>query len=144
VAANLENHEVAASTKWRILIVDDNPLGSKSTAMVLRAMGHELAVARDGIEGMECAQTFRPDVILLDIGLPRLNGLEVARRIRQQPWGKSVILIATTGYGQEEDRRRSLEAGFDHHLVKPINFAELTKKLSDRELRPLLKSMLAE
>jgi PAS domain S-box-containing protein len=131
LAAQSESPKLSTSAKCRILIVDDNLLGSKSTATVLRAMGHELAVARDGIEGMECAQTFEPDVILLDIGLPRLNGLEVARRIRQKTWGKSVVLIAITGYGQEEDRRRSLEAGFDHHMVKPINFTELTNKLSE-------------
>ena len=91
-------------------------------------MGHEIATAYDGIEGIEVAETFRPDVILLDIGLPRLNGLEMARLIREQPWGKSILLVAVTGYGQEEDRRRSLEAGFDYHMVKPIRFCGITKK----------------
>ena len=77
-------------------------------------------------------RTFQPDVILLDIALPRLNGFDTARRIRQQPWGKNIFLIAVTGYGQDEDRRRSLEAGFDYHMVKPVNFTELKKILSDR------------
>ena len=126
-----DDEKASPNAKYRILIVDDNSLGSKTTTMVLHAMGHEVATAHDGIEGMEQAQRFRPDVILLDIGLPRLNGLETARRIREQPWGKSIFLIAVTGYGQEEDRRRSLEAGFDYHMVKPIDFAELKKKLAD-------------
>lgn len=127
--------EPSRETKYRILIVDDNPLGSKSTAMVLRRMGHEVDTAHDGVEGMDYARRFRPDVILLDIGLPRINGLETARSIRAQPWGKSIFLIAVTGYGQEEDRRRSLEAGFDCHMVKPVDITELKKKLSDRWLQ---------
>lgn len=99
--------------------------------MLLRLSGHEVTTANDGIAGIECARTFQPDVILLDIGLPRLNGYETARRIREQPWGKSIFLIAVTGFGQDEDRRRSLEAGFDYHMVKPVNFVELEKKLSE-------------
>jgi CheY-like chemotaxis protein len=86
---------------------------------------------RDGIEGIGLARTFRLDVILMDIGLPEMNGHETARRIRDQPGGKNILLIAVTGYGQEEDRRRSLDAGFDYHLVKPLNFAELKNKLSE-------------
>jgi CheY-like chemotaxis protein len=130
-SASNDDAKASHTAKYRILIVDDNSLASKTTAMVLHAMGHEVSAAPDGIEGMEHAQTFRPDVILLDIGLPRLNGLETARLIREQPWGKSIFLIAVTGYGQEEDRRRSLEAGFDYHMVKPLDFAELRKKLSE-------------
>jgi CheY-like chemotaxis protein len=99
--------------------------------MLLRMMGHEIATAFNGFEGVEVAKTFRPDVILLDIGLPKLDGYEVAQRIREQPWGRSTILIAVTGYGQEEDRRRSLEAGFDYHMIKPVNLAELEKTLTD-------------
>jgi len=117
--------------KHRILIVDDNRLGSKSVAMVLGLMGHEIATAYDGMEAMELAQQFRPQVVLLDIGLPKLNGYEIARRIRAEPWGKDIFLIAVTGYGQEGDRRRSFDAGFDYHMVKPVNFAELEKKLSE-------------
>ncbi len=123
--------KIASGAKCRILVVDDNRLSSNSTAMLLRLMGYELATAYDGVAGIESARAFRPDVILLDIGLPRLNGYETARRIRQQPWGESVFLIAVTGYGQEEDRRRCLEAGFDYHMVKPVNFAELEKKLAE-------------
>jgi CheY-like chemotaxis protein len=127
-----DDEKGSPGAKHRILIVDDNPLGSESTALVLHAMGHEVATARDGIEGMEYARTFRPEVILLDIGLPGLNGLDMARRIRERPWGKSIFLIAVTGYGQEEDRRRSLEAGFDYHMVKPVDFVKLKKMLSGR------------
>jgi PAS domain S-box-containing protein len=126
-----DDGETCGVSKCRILVVDDNRLSSQSTAMLLRMMGHDLAIAHDGIQGMECARAFRPDVILLDIGLPQLNGYETARRIREQPWGKGIFLIAVTGFGQEEDRRRSLEAGFDYHMVKPVNFVELEKKLSE-------------
>ncbi len=131
-----DGETASRAAHYRILIVDDNPLGAKTTAMVLQAMGHEVAAARDGIEGMEYAQRFQPDVILLDIGLPRLNGLELARRIREQPWGKTIFLIAVTGFGLDEDRRRSQEAGFDHHMVKPIDFSELKKKFAEmRDLK---------
>jgi PAS domain S-box-containing protein len=119
------------AAKYRILIVDDNRLSSESTAMALKLMGHELVTGRDGIEGIERARTFEPEVIFLDIGLPELNGYETARRIRDEPWGKDIFLIAVTGYGQEEDRRRSMEAGFDCHLVKPLNLAELKHQLSE-------------
>ena len=129
--ANNDREEAPSAAKCRILIVDDNSLSSKSTAMLLRLMGHEIATAFNGVEGIEVARTFRPDVILLDIGLPKLDGYEVAQRIREQPWGKSTLLIAVTGYGQEEDRRRSLEAGFDYHMIKPVNLAELEKTLTD-------------
>ncbi len=79
---------------------------------------------------MEAAAGFRPDVVLLDIGMPRLNGYEAARRIREQPWGEAVVLVALTGWGQEEDRRRSAEAGFDPHLVKPVDPAALEALLA--------------
>jgi PAS domain S-box-containing protein len=128
-AEELNSQKTSPMPKYRILVVDDNRLSVQSTAMALRLMGHDLATACDGVEGIELARTFRPDVILMDIGLPEMNGHETARRIRQQPGGKDIIMIAVTGYGQEEDRQRSLGAGFDHHLVKPLNFAELKNKL---------------
>jgi CheY-like chemotaxis protein len=93
--------------------------------------GHEVTTAHDGLQGVEYARTFRPEVILMDIGLPQLNGYEAARDIRQEPWGKNIFLIAVTGFGQDEDRRRSFEAGFNYHFVKPIDFVELEKKLSE-------------
>jgi PAS domain S-box-containing protein len=128
---NGESEEASSAPKCRILIVDDNTLSSKSTAMLLQLMGHEVATACDGFEGIEVAGTFRPEVVLLDIGLPKLDGYETARRIREQPWGKGILLIAVTGYGQDEDRRRSLEAGFNCHMIKPVNLMELEKTLTD-------------
>ena len=88
-------------------------------------MGNETETAYDGLEALEVAAAFRPDVALLDIGMPKLNGYEVCRRIRQQAWGKSIVLFALTGWGQEDDQQRSLAAGFDAHLVKPVHFDEL-------------------
>jgi len=105
----------------RILIVDDNCDGADSLSEILRVMGHDTRTAYDGQEGVDVAGAFQPDVLLLDIGLPKLNGYEVCRRIREQSWGKGVVLIALTGWGQDDDRRRSQEAGFDHHLVKPVD-----------------------
>ena len=93
--------------------------------MLLTVMGHDTRIAHDGLEGVELAEAFRPDLIVLDIGLPKLNGLDACRRIREQPWAKNVVIAAATGWGQDEDRRRSEEAGFDHHLVKPVDAAAL-------------------
>ncbi len=117
-----------------ILVVDDNRDSATSLALLLKMTGHETYTAYDGVEAVESAATFQPDVILLDIGLPKLNGLEVARKIRAAPWGKRMSLVALTGWGQAEDRRRSAEVGFNAHLVKPVDFSALTKLLA--ELRP--------
>ena len=122
---------VAASGR-RVLVVDDNPELARSFDMLLRLMGHESRVAYDGLAAVEAAEAFRPDVVLMDIGMPKLNGYEAARRIREQPWGKDMALVAVTGWGQEEDRRRSHEAGFDQHLVKPVDHADLQKVLDQR------------
>ena len=84
-------------------------------------MGNDTRTAYDGAGGGGGGGEFRPDVVLLDIGLPKLNGYEACRRIREQPWGKDMVLVALTGWGQEEDRRRSQEAGFDYHMVKPVD-----------------------
>jgi len=115
----------------RILVVDDNRDSAESLAMLLSLSGSETQVAFDGLEALQAADELRPNIILCDIGLPKLNGYEVARKIREQPWGRSIVLIALTGWGQDEDRRRSSEAGFDGHLVKPVELATLTKLLSD-------------
>lgn len=114
-------------SKWRILVVDDNRDGASSLAMLLTVMGHDTRIAHDGVEGVELAEAFRPDLIVLDIGLPKMNGLDACRRIRERPWAKNVVIVAATGWGQEEDRRRSEAADFDHHLVKPIDAAALEK-----------------
>jgi CheY-like chemotaxis protein len=92
-------------------------------------MGNETQTAHDGLEGFDVAAAFRPHVILLDIGMPKLNGYDTARRIRQEPWGKNVLLVALTGWGQEEDMRRSQEAGFNAHMVKPVDPAVLGELL---------------
>jgi signal transduction histidine kinase/ActR/RegA family two-component response regulator len=114
----------------RVLIVDDNEDGAASLANVLMLAGHVTLTAHDGLAALGIAEQFRPDVIVLDIGLPRLNGYETCKRIRAQSWGKSITLVALTGWGQEEDRRKSREAGFDHHLVKPLDHAVLMKLLA--------------
>lgn len=113
----------------RILVVDDNHDSAESLARLLQLMGHEIAIAYDGLSAMDSAQAFLPEVVLLDVGLPGLDGYEVARRIRAEPWGKTMTLIAATGWGQAEDRRRSRAAGFDYHMVKPVDLDELGKVL---------------
>jgi len=109
----------------RILVVDDNHDSAESLAMLLNITGNQTFTAHDGADALDAAAKQRPDVVLLDIGLPTLNGYEVCRRIREEPWGKEMVLIALTGWGQDEDRRRSHEAGFDGHLVKPVNYPAL-------------------
>jgi CheY-like chemotaxis protein len=123
------NEQMPAVSR-RILIVDDNEDGAESLAMLLQLAGHETQKAHDGIEAVEITERFRPDAVLLDIGLPRLDGYEVCRRIREAPWGKGLLLVALTGWGQEEDRVRSREAGFDEHMIKPVDYDVLIKLLA--------------
>jgi PAS domain S-box-containing protein len=105
----------------RILIVDDSQDGAESLALLLDLAGHQTHQAHDGVSALEAAGRIRPDVVLLDIGLPRMNGYEVCRRIRKEPWGQDLVLVALTGWGQAEDREQSREAGFDAHMVKPVD-----------------------
>jgi PAS domain S-box-containing protein len=121
--------------RHRILVVDDSVDAASSLAMMLRLMGHEVRIAHDGIEGIAVAAAYGPDMIVLDIGMPRLNGFDACRRIREQPWGKGIFIVALTGWGQEEDKRRSQEAGFDDHLVKPVEPAALEELLESVALR---------
>jgi PAS domain S-box-containing protein len=114
----------------RILLADDNQDAADSLQLLLQMMGHEVRTAYDGLEAVAIAEEFRPDVILLDIGMPNLNGYDACRRIREAPWGKQAVILALTGWGQEEDKRRSLEAGFSGHLVKPVEPAELERLLT--------------
>jgi PAS domain S-box-containing protein len=107
--------------KRRVLVVDDNADSASSLALVLQLAGHDVDTASDGEEALWKAEQTKPEVVLLDIGMPKLNGYEVCRRIRSQPWGRQMLLVAQTGWGQQEDRRRTHEAGFDAHLVKPID-----------------------
>jgi two-component system CheB/CheR fusion protein len=107
--------------KHRVLVVDDNVDAADSLAILVGLDGHEVVTAHDGFAALQTAQTFHPEIILLDIGLPRMDGYEVARRLRAQARGREFILAAVTGYGHNEDRLRAQEAGFDHHLVKPVD-----------------------
>jgi signal transduction histidine kinase/ActR/RegA family two-component response regulator len=121
---------VSARTKNKILVVDDNQDAADSLAMMLRLLGYEIHAVHDGLEAVEAARWFRPDVVLLDIGLPKLNGYEAARRIREQPWGGTIVLVAISGWGQEEDKRRARRAGIEHHLTKPVTPADLERLLA--------------
>jgi CheY-like chemotaxis protein len=95
--------------------------------------GNTTAAAHDGLGAVEEAEQFRPDVVLMDIGLPRLSGYDACRRIRELPWGRDVLMVAMTGWGQDEDRRQSKDAGFDHHVVKPVDYSVLTRLLAERK-----------
>lgn len=114
----------------RVLVVDDNRDGAESLAMMLRLLGDEVRTAHDGYEAIEMAEQFSPQVILMDIGMPRLNGLDAVRRIRTHEWGRPITIIALTGWGQDGDRARSREAGCDGHLVKPVSLSDLEKTLA--------------
>lgn len=115
----------------RILVVDDNRDGAESLGVMLQLAGHEVSLAHDGVEAVERAAEFRPDVILMDVGMPRLNGLDATRQIRQMPWGRSTTIIALTGWGQECDREQSREAGCNGHLIKPVTIDDLHRTLSE-------------
>jgi CheY-like chemotaxis protein len=122
--------EPGSAQSRRILIVDDNRDAATSLGMLLQLGGCETEMAFDGLSAIEVGASFRPDVILMDIGLPGIDGFEAAQRIRSEPWGKQVMLIAVTGWAQAEDRERSRQAGFDAHLVKPVDHAALMKLLA--------------
>jgi CheY-like chemotaxis protein len=122
----------AGALPLRILVADDNQDSAESLAMLLTMMGHDVRTELDGAQAVETARAFQPQVVLLDLGMPRLNGYEAARRIRALPGGDDMVLIAQTGWSQPEDRRRSQEAGFDHHVVKPIPSGSLEKLLAPR------------
>jgi CheY-like chemotaxis protein len=113
----------------RILVVDDSRDGADSLARMLRLMGNEVRTANDGVDAIIEAESFRPEVILMDVGMPRLNGLDAAIHIRGHDWGSTMTIIALTGWGQEGDRQRSQEAGCDGHLVKPVSLPDLERLL---------------
>jgi PAS domain S-box-containing protein len=129
VAEPAAKRELAPQPR-RFLVVDDNADSAHSLSMLLQLSGNETSTAYDGIEAVQVAESFRPDIVLLDIGLPKMSGHDAARRIRAQPWGQNMVLIALTGWGQEEDRRKSKEAGFDHHMVKPVDYSALMTLLA--------------
>jgi CheY-like chemotaxis protein len=118
-----------------VLVVDDNRDGADSLAMMLEAVGHQVRVEYDGRRGAEVAALWHPDIALLDIGLPGINGYELARGLREADVTRETVLVAVTGWGQQDDRRRSAQAGFDHHLVKPVDplhLRALLKAVADR------------
>jgi two-component system CheB/CheR fusion protein len=122
-----------AAVTHRILVVDDNRDSANSLAMLLRLVGHDVHTTHDGRQAIVAAATYRPDLVLLDIGLPGMDGFTVARHLRSQPELAGVVLVALTGYGSDEDRRQAQAAGFDHHMVKPVNFDALHELLSTLE-----------
>jgi len=129
-ASNLASGNSPLAAPLKVLVVDDNVDTVLGFSMLLKASGHDVRTAHDGLSAVETAIDYRPDVVLLDIGLPGLNGYEVAKRLRQHPNLKNTVLIALTGYGQDTDRQTSQQAGFDHHLVKPARFDQLKQILA--------------
>ncbi len=133
--ARIATEPAARSSPLRILVVDDNHDSARTLSRLLKLLGHEARMAHDGGAAIELAEAYRPELMLLDIGLPILNGYDVARAIRSRPWGGGLVIVALTGWGQEGDRRRSKEAGIDDHLVKPVDPALLERLLAS--LRPI-------
>ncbi len=120
---------VPALGRHRILVADDNYDSATSLSILLNDAGYDVRTAGDGVQALETAAQFRPDIALLDIGMPKLNGYDVARQIRKQPWGGQVLLIALTGWGGADHRQQTTQAGFDRHLTKPVDPAALTRLL---------------
>ena len=120
----------------RVLVVDDNADAAASLSLMLEMMGHDTRIAHDGRDAVMAADEFRPDLILMDIGMPTLNGYDACRQIRERPWGRDVIIVACTGWGQDEDRQRSTQAGFDMHMVKPPSPAAVERLVAGLHGRP--------
>jgi CheY-like chemotaxis protein len=125
-----KKHRAAPEIPRRILLVDDNVDAARSLERLLRTDGHSVSVAYTGSAAVKTAGSYKPDVVLLDIGLPDMDGYEVAREIRSRSLGKDVVLIAVTGWGQPDDRQRAAKAGFNHHLTKPVEYAALSDLLA--------------
>jgi CheY-like chemotaxis protein len=123
----------------RLLVVDDNVDAANSLAMMLRLEGHDVVTADNGLDALDIASQFRPQVVLLDLGMPKLNGYETAQRMRQHDWGREAALIALTGWGQPADRDRTLAAGFDAHLTKPVQGADILRTLDTLASGPRLR-----
>ncbi|GAB5098825.1 response regulator [Caballeronia sp. LP006] len=114
-----------AASSRRILIVDDSEDAALAMSMLLEALGHEVRTEHDGPRALQSIDDFKPDVVLLDIGLPGMNGFDVAREMRKRPVTRDALLLALTGYGSDADRQNSIDAGFDHHLTKPVSIDAL-------------------
>ena len=124
-----DDSETSDGPRWKVLIVDDNRDSAELLAVLLEHDGHETRLANDGLEALERAAPFAPEIVLLDIGLPKLNGYETCRRLRALKTDVAVTIVALSGWGQAEDRRRSHDAGFDAHLVKPVEYPALKAML---------------
>ena len=111
----------------RVLLVDDDPDSSEPLSLLLQAKGHQTRIATDGDQAISVADEFKPNCVLLDLGLPRMDGYEVARRIRERPYGNDVVLVALTGWAGRDVRTKAAEAGFDYHILKPVNWDEVEK-----------------
>jgi DNA-binding response OmpR family regulator len=122
----------------RILVVDDNADAADSLGMLLQVRGDEVRIAYDGLEALELAGAFNPEIVLLDIGMPKISGYDVARRLRESR-GNSVFIIAISGWGQEDDRKRARDSGFDHHFTKPVDFEALLALIDNESPRPAAK-----
>ncbi|CAN5206014.1 hypothetical protein BH11PLA2_BH11PLA2_19050 [soil metagenome] len=122
---------IARQVQRRILIVDDNRDAAETLSMLLGILGHDVRTAHDGYAGVIAAEEFRPDLVLMDLGMPRFNGYEAARQIRAKPWGRGPFLVALTGWGADDDRRKTQDAGFDRHLVKPVDSDDLVKIIAE-------------
>jgi CheY-like chemotaxis protein len=132
VAASLEP---SIGAPRRVLVVDDNADAAESLGMLLEVRGNEVRIAYDGLEALEAAGDFDPEIVLLDIGMPKMSGYEVAKRLRAER-GDSVLIVAITGWGQEDDRRRAREAGFDHHFTKPVDYEALLELIEGEAPAP--------
>ena len=115
----------------RVLVVDDNRAAADMLGTLFRLKGNPVKLAHDGEEALRAAEQFLPDVVLLDLGMPKLNGYDVCRAILEQPWGQKMIIIALTGWGRDEDRQRTSETGFDYHLVKPVRPLNLLEVIAE-------------
>jgi CheY-like chemotaxis protein len=125
--------ETLPTGTYRIMIVDDNEDAALTLAILLRMLGHDVKAVFDGSDALNEGQVFQPQIILMDLGMPGMNGIEAAKKIRQLEWGKAVFLVAVTGWGQDEDKRKTREAGFNHHLVKPIRLGDVQNLLARYE-----------
>src|SRR4029079_588568 len=134
----VDERSSATAMPYRILVADDNEDAAESLALLLETAGHSVRVAGDGEAALNVAAAFRPEVAFMDIGMPRMNGYDAARKIRQESWGKLMHLIAVTGWGQNSDRRLADEAGFNAHMVKPVSPDAINRLLL--ELRESLRS----
>jgi CheY-like chemotaxis protein len=119
----------------RVLVADDNRDGAEIMSLLLQQYGYEVNIAHTGTEALTLAAQSAPEIAILDIGMPGMSGYEVARQIRAEAWGKHMMLIALTGWGQEEDKKKAFEAGFDHHLIKPIDPDALEALMASGKLR---------